>query len=508
MSKALSSPILFRGERDGVLRANGSWMQPYFFAEKIAHAKRYAGHNTEPIACRLQCERILDLTEPDRRNPDHSRIIGAFAAEYDDWTCRYSGEPREAWNFIETGDLYDYEGTGSGERWNKLFRWALDEFDAVRILDRTDGNDGEAVPVWVTIHRAHIRQASTGEELWARLQQSPIAETSRWLEREHPDLLTRVKRLTVIDEEYRLDNLQAIVPREEFQKLPDTSRGLTIWRGLPAGARIRPGDWVALSRDYAEAHGHRENDRPAVDSLTQVLASDIYWAGTDMREHFYLPQAWRRDGMDLDEYLGSLTRDMAMALADGELHSLTRHKDALAAINTHVVDNFDAEACGQYHGPDHWARVSNHGIAVARSLALDPLVPYVFGMVHDSQRWHDGYDPKHGPRAAAFAHTEREGLFAFLTEDDFRLLCHACEDHSEGYIEAPAIVQASFDSDRLDLGRIDVCPDPDLLCTEYARNPGVIHRALELSGAHDLAARYVREIEAEMNDSEAYPMDR
>ncbi len=502
MGTKQTTPVLFRGERDGVLRARGDWMRPYFFAEKFEHAKRYAGPRTEPIACTLQCARMLDLTEPDPRNPDHRRLIEAFAAEYEDWTCRYSGEPRDAWDYISSGDLYDYEGTGSGGRWNKLFRMALDEFDAIRILDCTDGSAGQAVPVWVTIERSHIHKVSLGEELWARLQQCPIEETIDWLDREHPDLISRAKRLTVIDDEYRLDNLADIVPPEELRKLPDVSLSLTVWRGLPVGARIRPGDWISLTREYAQSHGDRTTEEPCVDALPLVQPTDIYWSGTDMNEFFYLPQAWRRDGMELPEYFASLTQDMVTSLADGELSALTRHKDALAAIDTHVNDVFDPEACGLYHGHAHWARVSNHGIAVARSLALSPLVPYVFGMVHDSQRHHEGLDPQHGPRAAAFVQRERDTLFHFLDDEQIQLLCHACEDHSEGMIDGPALVRAAWDSDRLDLGRVQICPDPDLLCTDYARTPAVILKALELAGAGHLRHELLESVE------EDYPSPR
>ncbi len=43
-------------------------------------------------------------------------------------------------------------------------------------------------------------------------------------------------------------------------------------------------------------------------------------------------------------------------------------------------------------------------------------------------------------------------------------------------------MRACWDSDRLDLGRVDVVPDPDYLCTDYARRPDVIAAALDMSG--------------------------
>lgn len=143
---------------------------------------------------------------------------------------------------------------------------------------------------------------------------------------------------------------------------------------------------------------------------------------------------------------------------------------------------FDVEACGLYHGPDHWARVSQHALAVSRSLGIDPLVPFIFGLVHDSQRLDDGADPEHGPRAAAFVRSRRNDLFALLAGDAMEALALACDLHSDGQTEGEAWLRAAWDADRLDLGRVDVVPDPDYLCTDYARRPEVIAAALAMSG--------------------------
>jgi uncharacterized protein len=61
------------------------------------------------------------------------------------------------------------------------------------------------------------------------------------------------------------------------------------------------------------------------------------------------------------------------------------------------------------------------------------------------------------------------------------LLCHACKLHSDGFITADLTVQACWDADRLDLGRVGVKPDPRYLCTSYAKRGDVIDRAYERS---------------------------
>lgn len=159
-----SQPILFRGERDGRLRQTGNWLRPWFFAERIEHAERYAGTGTEPAVVRILATNVLDLTDIENGvAPAVRTLIESYAKEFDDWVCRYSGEDRDVWSYLEAGDLYDYEGTGSGHRWNRLFCHLLDDFDAVRILDRTDGSNGQAVPVWVTASRDAFAELSPEE---------------------------------------------------------------------------------------------------------------------------------------------------------------------------------------------------------------------------------------------------------------------------------------------------------------------------------------------------------
>lgn len=336
-----------------------------------------------------------------------------------------------------------------------------------------------------------------GHQLWERLQADSIEDVLAWLRRDHPDLITRINRLTETDEEYRLDQLANVVPPEELRKLPPMEHSTTIWRGLPLGAQIRPGDWVSLTPEYAGQHGDRTLERPHVESLPLVQVTDLFWAGTDINEFFYLPQAWRKEGASHEQYLRGLSREMVLALADGEMAPIARHREAIERIERVVVAGARAH---DYHGPDHWKRVMHHALATSRSLGISPLVPYVFGLVHDSQREDDGMDPEHGPRAAKFVERHRHGLFSFLDNEQVAHLVQACDQHSDGWTDGPPHVIAAWDGDRLDLGRVSMCPDPKYLCTAYARQAGVIRQALRLSGADYL----VWQVEDEDTDGGAY----
>lgn len=481
------SPVVFRGEPDGVLRAKGGSQRPYFFTEDFGHAQSYA-RGTEPVVGVLQGTNCIDLTDLDPKDPVHRRVMTRLQSAYPDWICRYSGEPRDAWSFVEAGDLYDYEGTGCGDRWHHFLELALDEADVVRAFDCTDsdGKDKKALNIWVTRERENIRPVTVGEQLSAYLQAKPWPAVQRWLEREHPSVLTRIQRLTIRDEEYRLDQVHTAVPASNLAKMGIPSASMMeVYRALPAGADIRPGDWVATRHRYAAEHLRTpEAGQFEVKSLPRVLLSDVYWAGTDENEFFYLPEAWRLDAAGPQEYLRQLTPEMVRMLCDGEGANLTRHREAISRIRKHVVDAFDHESLGEFHGQDHWRRVCEHAQAVSRSLGVDPLVGYVFAWVHDSQRENEGIDPEHGPRAADYIQAHRSDLFSFLTDAQRRTLQQACRLHSNGVTEGEPEAMVCWDADRLDLWRVGSVPDARWLCTDYAKTPLAIYAARELYEQH------------------------
>ena len=135
---------------------------------------------------------------------------------------------------------------------------------------------------------------------------------------------------------------------------------------------------------------------------------------------------------------------------------------------------------GGIHGAPHWARVRANGLKLANLNGSRTDVIELFAFLHDSRREHDGPDPDHGPRAAAFATTIRSG---FIPIDDagFDLLVYAMTLHSNGLVEAPITVQTCWDADRLDLGRVGRRPDPARLCTKHARDPAIIEWAYKRS---------------------------
>lgn len=152
------------------------------------------------------------------------------------------------------------------------------------------------------------------------------------------------------------------------------------------------------------------------------------------------------------------------------------------SLIAHVRAEFQLDLNG-IHGVAHWSRVRAHGLRLASRTQADRRVVELFSFLHDARREHDGHDPQHGDRAAELAR-ELEGRWFNLDRLARRLLETACRDHSDGFTRADVTVQTCWDADRLDLGRVGMRPDPTRLCTEAAREPGVIEDAYQRSRFH------------------------
>lgn len=120
-----------------------------------------------------------------------------------------------------------------------------------------------------------------------------------------------------------------------------------------------------------------------------------------------------------------------------------------------------------YHGITHWQRVERNGLYLAQFTDADPVVISHFAYLHDCQRENEWEDPEHGPRAADFAKVYRH-LFD-VTDTQFEQICRACAGHTHASRSHCITLTTCWDSDRLDLGRVGITPDPQYLFTEEAK---------------------------------------
>ncbi|MBU1568582.1 MAG: hypothetical protein KJ630_23515 [Proteobacteria bacterium] len=144
-----------------------------------------------------------------------------------------------------------------------------------------------------------------------------------------------------------------------------------------------------------------------------------------------------------------------------------------------IKEHYTLDWLNGTHNFKHWARVFANGQQLSEQQGVNSKVVQLFSVFHDSQRRNEHLDPGHGPRGARLALHLREYLP--LTDDEFELLTIACSEHTKSRTHDVISVQACFDSDRLDLWRIGVKPDPEFLCTPMGKLPATIEAAYERS---------------------------
>jgi uncharacterized protein len=139
----------------------------------------------------------------------------------------------------------------------------------------------------------------------------------------------------------------------------------------------------------------------------------------------------------------------------------------IAAIIHEIVADYALPIRG-YHGVVHWARVLENGRRLAAVTGAKIEVVTLFALFHDSRRVNEDSDFDHGHRGAIYARSLL-GKLIHLDDVDFDLLFEACRLHADGLIDGDITLQTCWDADRLDLGRVGITPDPELLCTDAAR---------------------------------------
>lgn len=135
------------------------------------------------------------------------------------------------------------------------------------------------------------------------------------------------------------------------------------------------------------------------------------------------------------------------------------------------------------HGEAHWRCVSALGLSLAGETGADTELVFLFGLLHDTRRENDSFDPDHGPRAAAFTRDlQGEGLIA-LDPVRLDLLCTAIELHTRGETSGEPTLGTCWDADRLHLPRCGIDVDATLLSTAVARRDGLVDAAADLRDA-------------------------
>ncbi len=133
------------------------------------------------------------------------------------------------------------------------------------------------------------------------------------------------------------------------------------------------------------------------------------------------------------------------------------------------------------HGIPHWERVERIGLYLAKGTKADKKVISLFALLHDSQRKNEDKDSNHGLKSASFVHQLYETGIIRITKQQLQELVYACKHHSDRHAKSDNItIQICWDSDRLDLFRLHIQPDPSYLLSDVAKKPESLEFAQSL----------------------------
>jgi uncharacterized protein len=150
---------------------------------------------------------------------------------------------------------------------------------------------------------------------------------------------------------------------------------------------------------------------------------------------------------------------------------------SLASMIERIKKERPANVGSFFHGIEHWERVHANGLKLCKYFNADPEVIRYFAYLHDSCRWNEQMDPKHGPRAAKFIDELREDID--LGDSQIRLLKRACSGHTHANPGAKAgldkTLACCWNADRLDIDRVGINIDTNKL---FAKNTSDLNKIL------------------------------
>lgn len=120
------------------------------------------------------------------------------------------------------------------------------------------------------------------------------------------------------------------------------------------------------------------------------------------------------------------------------------------------------------HGYDHWKNVEKIGHYIADRNGADKKVISAFAFLHDIGRTDESEESGHGKKSAELI---EKSFNPDLSDEKQKKLLVAVSEHDKADARSDDItIQTCWDADRLDLPRVHVFPDKNLLYTEVGKS--------------------------------------
>lgn len=144
-----------------------------------------------------------------------------------------------------------------------------------------------------------------------------------------------------------------------------------------------------------------------------------------------------------------------------------------------IFEEFQLDLLEGAHGFYHWSRVIENGLLLSEDNNANLNVIIAFGLFHDCKRENDHEDPEHGFRGGQILMQYKDRIN--LTEEEINKAIIACEGHTDVLFHNDIDISTCWDSDRLDLMRVGIYPDPDLLNNDLAKEDWIIEQRSEIA---------------------------
>lgn len=89
--------------------------------------------------------------------------------------------------------------------------------------------------------------------------------------------------------------------RAAANAITSKSKQITVYRAMPADAKMEAGDWVGLVKSYAKGHESNVQEGKAATRQKTVNKEELYWYGADFNEWVYVPKGTWGDYTSLQE---------------------------------------------------------------------------------------------------------------------------------------------------------------------------------------------------------------
>jgi uncharacterized protein len=136
-----------------------------------------------------------------------------------------------------------------------------------------------------------------------------------------------------------------------------------------------------------------------------------------------------------------------------------------------IIESQFALGAGSIHGRWHWDKVWQLGRQIGEKNGADIEVVQLFAYLHDCKRETEEIDAHHGTRSAEYTQELFEKGHLNITAAQLAQLTFACRFHNQDHAQSSDItIQTCWDADRLDLPRVGISVNPEMLFTQAAKN--------------------------------------